>query len=123
MSTQWVIAFGVLFPREFPEAAHEVLQHYGLAKSISNIPALLDSMASIRAAQLTLPNYESILKHLASRFGESISQGSIQSLRNLPIFPLLASTIDGSVVTSWTAIPQGHSMQAKVCPCVICWSQ
>jgi hypothetical protein len=105
------LALGVPFlPREFSEATHGVLQQHGIAKLISDIPALLDSMAATHTAQLSQPHYESILKHIASVVDESISQDNIQRLRNLPLFPLLTSTISGSIVTNWAAIPPGHSI-------------
>jgi hypothetical protein len=52
------LALGVPFlPREFSEAAHGVLQQHGIAKLISDIPALLDSMAATHTAQLSQPHY------------------------------------------------------------------
>jgi hypothetical protein len=96
-------------PREFLEAAHDVVQRYGIATLISDIPALLEAMGSTSPPRLKQPDYESILKHLASRLDKSISR------RNLPVFSLLASAMNRnslSVVTNWTAIPPGHSIRS-----------
>jgi len=96
--TMGYLALGVsFFPREVSDATHRVLQRYGLAKLISDVPALLDSLAPTHTAHLSQPNYESILKHLASGLYDSISQENVQRLRHLPVFPVLASTISGSV--------------------------
>ena len=46
------------------------------------------------------------------RLDDSVSQEYLQRLRKLPVFPLLASTKDGSAVTNWTAIPLGHSIRS-----------
>jgi hypothetical protein len=44
------LTLGVPFlSREFSEAAHRVLQQYGIAKLISDVSALLDSMAVTHA--------------------------------------------------------------------------
>jgi len=102
------------FPREFSEAAHDVMKHYGLAKSIPDIPALLRSIP-LEYPQLSQPDYESILKHLASRLDMKINPENIQCLRNLPVFPILSATMSGdstSVVTNWTAIPAGHAIRS-----------
>jgi hypothetical protein len=94
------------------EAAHGVLQQFAIVKLISDISALLDPMAATHAPQLSQPNYESILKHLTSGLDESNSQDNIRHLRNLPLFPLLTSTMSGSVVTNWAAIPAGHLIRS-----------
>lgn len=111
--TMGYLALGVpFFPREFSESAHEVMKHYGLANSISDVPALLRAIPSKISTRLTQPECESILKHLAS---EKISPENMQCLRNLPVFPLLSATMNGnstSVVTNWTVIPPRHSIRS-----------
>lgn len=110
------IAIGVPFlDTNFSETGHDVLKSYGLVKSIWDIPALLDSMASTSLARVSQHECESILKHLVRVLDESIGQERMQRLRNLPIFPVLTFSTIGqlsSVVTNWTAIPQGHEVRS-----------
>ena len=85
--TMGYLALGVpFFLREFSELAHVVLQRYGLAKLISDILVLLDSLTPTNTAQLSQPNYESILKHLVSGLDDSINQENVQCLRKLRSF-------------------------------------
>ena len=110
------LAIGVpFFAHDFSDVAHDVLQRFGLVKSIWDISALLDSLASIDIATVPRTSYESILKHLSLRLDESVDQERIQLLRSLPIFPVLTCAMTGkrsTVATSWTSIPQGHLIRS-----------
>ena len=123
--TMGYLALGVPFlSRDVSDSAHHVLEHYGLAKSIRDISALLDSVPLTHPVQLSEHECEGILKHLASRQDEPLGQEEIQRLRSLPIFPVLLHTVTGnssSVVTNWIAIPHGHAIRSVGRPRFVPW--
>lgn len=114
--TMGYVALGLPFlASDFSEAAHAALQHFHLVKLIWDIPAVLDSLSSIRLNETPQPECENILRHLELGLSDSIGEKRIRGLRNLPIFPVLTYSTTGNssgVTTSWTAIPQGHTIRS-----------
>ena len=113
--TSGYLALGVPFlPWQFSDTAIGVLEGYGIAESIRDIPALLSALEAVPPAPLSQPQCEGVLKHLGSVLDDSVSPDRVQFLRNLPIFPVMTCSDSSNVVTNWKAIPEGDAIRSPV---------
>lgn len=114
--TQPFKALGVPFlDPGLSEQAHRVIEDYGLAITISNIPALLDAFPPTITNSLSSMQCETILKYLAGRLDDTVGRERIQRLKAYPLFPVARFTAvsDSSKVTKeWAPIRDGHSVRS-----------